>query len=358
MFDFNFLNMFFRNSYWGSGLGTPFFFDFCWQPFKLDLPFSKSYQNGISFENNNLPPLFDFNKPQLGISTSSEQPFGASSLLLTNTSDDISFENNNTSFNNSFISNNVSSTGVTSVTLNSSVSGSTSVSGNTSGSASGIASESAASSSIDRTTKLKGIDITKFPETEIKEAEKLYKKLNLQAKGLDYGVFICAYIGYNKIKGQGSGYLGIFDTTQNSKANRYYLINMKNQCLVGQCGMKAGTGDMSNVTTANKLGSNATLSGFEKIGEEYQSTARWRRGRRIYGLEKGINDTSIARCTVAHYTELDTTLGCKGIPAIMKENGDFDHEASLAKLRKFFPTGTILFTAPTGTDYWDKSKLL
>lgn len=149
--------------------------------------------------------------------------------------------------------------------------------------------------------------------------------------------------------------MGLFDTTQSSSAKRYYLIDMNNQRLIGQSEIKAGTGDMNNVTTANKNGSHATLSGFEIIAEEYSSTARWKTGRNIDGLENGINESARARRCVAHYTELEYFYGCKAIDAVLNDNGTFNHEKSLEKLRKFFPTGTILFTAPTGTDYWAKS---
>lgn len=191
---------------------------------------------------------------------------------------------------------------------------------------------------------------------ESAKIDKLYTTMGLDKKGLNKQVFIRAIEGYNNLSDKGNGLLGIFDTTQNASKERYYLIDLNNFKLIGQTVIKEGSGDMSNIATANKSGSHATLSGFEKVGTSYKSSKSWEKGIYLHGLEKGINDSASARGCVAHYTTNNTTWGCKGISAVI-ENGQVNKEKTFEKLEKFFPKDAIVFTYPKDQKYWEMSEL-
>lgn len=196
-----------------------------------------------------------------------------------------------------------------------------------------------------------------FSVNSLSNPEQLYKTMGLEEKGLNYEVFMKVIEGYNNIEDKGNGFLGIFDTTQSDDAERYYLLDLNNFELVGQSVIKTGSGNMDDVQSANKHGSKATLSGFERIKEEYNSDRSWKIGIRLDGLEAGINDNSYAKATVAHYTTGNSTWGCKGIAPVYNNNGEVDEAATFEKLRTLFPTGGIIFTYPTDEDYWELSNL-
>lgn len=211
-------------------------------------------------------------------------------------------------------------------------------------------------------TKLKGFNINKYPKAEVDNAIKLYQQMGLDKRGLNKEVFLAAVIGYNRLSDKGNGYLAIVDTTQSRNAKRYYLVDMKNKRFVDQTAVKLGKNSMANALRANVAGSNASLSGFMKFGIEYESPSanakrRWKRGIKLHGFESGINNNALSKGVVAHCTELNTTAGCIGITAVLNSNGGYNYPASFAKLRKFCPSGAIVFTAPTGTDYWQSSKI-
>ena len=191
---------------------------------------------------------------------------------------------------------------------------------------------------------------------ESAKIDKLYKAMGLDKKGLNKKVFKRAIEGYNNLTDKGNGYLGIFDTTQGSDKKRYYMLDLNNLKLIGQTEIKEGSGNMADITTANKSGSHATLSGFEKVGSSYKSQKSWEKGILLHGLEEGINDTARERGCVAHYTTGNSTLGCKGITPVI-ENGKINKEKSFEKLDKFFPEGAIIFTYPKDDDYWEMSEL-
>lgn len=191
---------------------------------------------------------------------------------------------------------------------------------------------------------------------ESKKIDMLYKAMGLDEKGLNKEVFTRAIEGYNNLSDKGNGYLGIFDTTQGSDKERYYMLDLNNLKLIGQTVIKEGSGNMSNIATANKSGSHATLSGFEKVGTSYKSQKSWEKGIHLHGLEEGINDTALARSCVAHYTTGNSTWGCKGITPVI-ENGKINKDKSFAKLDKFFPEGAIIFTYPKDENYWNMSEL-
>ncbi len=210
-----------------------------------------------------------------------------------------------------------------------------------------------------QSNQLKGVDINKFPKHLVAKANNLYKQMGLASKGLNYEVFVSAIVGYNNLpaKDKGNGFLGIFDTTQSADRERYYLIDLNNNRVVGQSVCKTGTGNMSDVKFANRGGSKATLSGFEKVGREYTSGKKWKLGINLHGLEQGINDNAYNKRTVAHYTTGRSTWGCKGISPVRNSNGSVNVSATYNKLRTLFPTDSVIFTAPTGTNYWQYSKL-
>ena len=195
-----------------------------------------------------------------------------------------------------------------------------------------------------------------FSVFNIGNPEQLFKAMGLEEKGLNFEVFSRALEGYESLGKKGNGLLGIFDTTQGADAERYYLLDMNTFEFIGQSAIKTGSGDMSNVLAANKGGSHATLSGFEKVGTEYRSGKKWKLGIRLVGLEEGINDSALSRSTVAHYTTGNSTWGCKGITPVYR-NGKVDEEATFAKLRTLFPQDAILFTYPTDPNYWNLSSL-
>ena len=184
----------------------------------------------------------------------------------------------------------------------------------------------------------------------------LYNKMGLGSQGLNYKVFELAMEGYHNLTDKGNGYLGIFDTTQSDDSERYYLLDLNNYRLVGRTALKTGSGNMDNIKTANIKGSHATLSGFEKVGDEYFSQGMNKRALKIIGLEKGINDNSMAKGTVIHYTSGNNTWGCLGYTPI-KKNGKIDYNATYSKMRTLFPKGTILFTNPTDPNYRSMSEL-
>jgi len=209
----------------------------------------------------------------------------------------------------------------------------------------------------------KQIDTLKAQEIEkefalysLKNPEQLYELMKLEEQGLNKEVFMKAIEGYNNLDNKGNGILGIFDTTQGADAERFYSIDLNTFELRGKTAIKIGSGNMNDCIGANKHGSKATLSGFERVGSSYKSGKSWELGIRLEGLEAGINDNSLSKSTVAHYTKGNYTWGCKGITPIYK-NGKVDHEASKEKVRYFFPEGSTIWTCPTDEKYWEYSKL-
>lgn len=195
-----------------------------------------------------------------------------------------------------------------------------------------------------------------YSVNDLGNVEQLYKNMGLEEKGLNFEVFSRALEGYNNLKDKGNGYLGIFDTTQNANNERYYLLDLNNFELIGQTAVKTGSGNMDNVVSANKPGSHATLSGFERVGSEYYSSSMKKNALRLIGLEDGINDNSLDKGTVVHYTVNNSTWGCKGFTPV-KKNGKIDKDATYEKMRKLFPENAIIFTYPTDSNYWNLSKL-
>ena len=197
-------------------------------------------------------------------------------------------------------------------------------------------------------------------ESSFNDVKSLYSELNLESQGLNYEVFEMAITGYNNLPDseKNTGLLGIFDTSQGDNKDRYYLIDLKNRKLVARSGMKTGTGDMSKVAGANKEGSHATLSGFEKIGSEYYSSGMKKRAKVIHGLEKGINDQAKNKGTVVHYASGNHTYGCKGFTPVRKNNGQVDVKATDEKMREICPEGTIMFTAPTNSEEYKRLSRL
>lgn len=198
-----------------------------------------------------------------------------------------------------------------------------------------------------------------FSINSLGNPEQLYKNMGLDEKGLNYDVFLMALEGYENLTDEqkATGYLGIFDTTQSSNKERYYLLDLNNFELVGQSVMKIGSGNMDNIKTANKHGSHATLSGFEQVGKEYYSNSMGKKALRLIGLEEGINDNAYEKGTVVHYTVNEHTWGCKGFPPV-RTNGRIDKEATYEYMRDMFPTGAIIFTYPTDDRYSEYSDLV
>lgn len=201
-------------------------------------------------------------------------------------------------------------------------------------------------------------DIQKdYSVLDVKNAEKIYEALGLEAQGLNKDVFMLAMEGYNNLEDKGNGYLGIFDTTQSADKERYYLLNLNTFELVGRSVLKTGSGNMDNIQTANRDGSHATLSGFEMVGSEYYSSSMGKNAMRLIGLEDGINDNALAKGTVVHYTTNNSTWGCKGFTPVMK-NGRIDQNATEEKMHRLFPEGAIIFTNPTDSRYREFSALV
>ena len=187
-------------------------------------------------------------------------------------------------------------------------------------------------------------------------ARALYNQMNLASQDLKFEVFEYAIEGYNNLTDKGNGKLGIFDTSQTSDKERYYLIDIKNQRLIGRSVVKTGSGNMDDVRRANRDGSHATLSGFLKVGTEYHSAAKNRQSMHLIGLEKGINDHAQRKAVVVHRTTSEHTWGCIGFSPVMK-NGAIDVAATDRKMRELFPTDTIIFTKPTDANYKQISGL-
>ena len=193
------------------------------------------------------------------------------------------------------------------------------------------------------------VDLTDFQDSD---AEQLYSSLALEKEGLSYEVFAVAMKGYKNLNDKGNGMLGIVDP--NSK--KYYLIDLNKSKFVGKTDVKFGSGNMNTVAAANKSGSLATLSGFQKVAEEYNG--KWAGGaKRIDGLESGINNNSRSKATVIHSTTKNTTWGCIGYTPVYK-NGKVDAAATNEKMNQLFPKNTILFTYPTNLDEYSRLSAL
>ena len=182
----------------------------------------------------------------------------------------------------------------------------------------------------------------------------------MESQGLNYEVFEMAITGYNNLPDseKNTGMLGIFDTSQSRDKERYYLIDLKNKKVVARSGMNTGSGNIHNVAGANKAGSHATLSGFEKIGSEHYSSNLRRRYKVIHGLEQGINDQAKNKGTLVHYAKGKYTLGCKGFDPVRKKNGAVDINATNEKMREICPEGAIMFTAPTNIEEYKRLSRL
>ncbi len=191
----------------------------------------------------------------------------------------------------------------------------------------------------------------------LKDADKIFKTMGLDKQGLNFDVFSMALEGYNNLEDKGNGMLGVFDTTQSADKERYYLLDMNNFELVGRTVLKTGSGNMDNIKTANRAGSHATLSGFERVGSQYYSDSMGKNAMRLIGLEDGINDQSEAKGTVVHYTTKNSTWGCKGFTPVVK-NGRVDLAATDEKMHGLFPENTIVFTYPTDERYREYSELV
>lgn len=183
----------------------------------------------------------------------------------------------------------------------------------------------------------------------------LYNSLGLEKEGLKYEVFAFTMKGYNNLSNKGNGRLGIVDPYQ----KKYYLIDIKNSKFLEKTDIKLGYGNMESVAGSNKIGSGATLSGFEKVESEYKATkAHWSNiGIRKSGLEQGINNNSMAKATVIHSTTGNQTAGCIGVTPIYR-NGQQDKSATDAKLRRLFTKDTILFTYPKNVDEYKRLSSL
>ena len=204
--------------------------------------------------------------------------------------------------------------------------------------------------------KIKAVEERKIKlESSFNDVKSLYTELNLGAQGLNYEVFEMAITGYNNLPDseKNTGMLSIFDTSQSADKERYYLIDLKNKKVVARSVMKTGSGNMNDVSRANKAGSHATLSGFEKIGDEYYSSGMKKQAKIIYGLEVGINDQAKNKGTVVHYASGNHTLGCKGFGPV-RRNGRVDVQATNEKMRRICPKGTIMFTAPTNPEQYKR----
>lgn len=184
------------------------------------------------------------------------------------------------------------------------------------------------------------------------KAQDLYQSLGLEQKGLSLEVFSDALEGYSKLEDKGNGMLGVFDTSQGEDKERYYLFDLNTAQLVAQSVMKTGSGNMDNVSGANKDGSHATLSGFVRIGEKYYSSSMGKYAMNVVGLEKGVNDNADAKGIAFHYTKYNSTWGCFGFPEVKGDNKD--HDKTYALMSKLAPTGTTIYTVPTDENEYKK----
>ncbi|MCM1265276.1 MAG: murein L,D-transpeptidase catalytic domain family protein [Candidatus Gastranaerophilales bacterium] len=184
----------------------------------------------------------------------------------------------------------------------------------------------------------------------------LYNSLGLEKEGLGYEVFSLAMEGYQNLKNKGNGYLGIVDP--NSKC--YYLIDVNNKKFIEKSVVRFGSGNMNNVKGANIANSHATLSGFMQVKEEYASRkSHWSsRAKRMDGLEQGINNNARSKSVVIHSTTKNTTWGCIGFTPVLNKNGQTDDAATNEKLRRLFPSDTIIFSCPTNVDEYKNLSAL
>lgn len=188
------------------------------------------------------------------------------------------------------------------------------------------------------------------------DAQGLYESLKLDQQGLSLEVFAYALEGYSKLEDKGNGMLGIFDTTQGSNKERYYLFNMNTGELVARSVMKTGSGNMDNVKGANIANSHATLSGFVKVGDKYYSSKMGKYAMNILGLEKGVNNNADSKGIAFHYTKGNSTWGCYGFPPVKGDDGK--HTKTYELMNKLAPTGTIIFTMPTDKEEYEQLSSL
>lgn len=198
---------------------------------------------------------------------------------------------------------------------------------------------------------------TKLTNDEIsKKTAVLYMTLNLKNKGISPDVFQNAIKGYCKLSDKGNGLLAIVDT--NTK--KYHLIDLEEEKYISQMDIvvgKGANGKMDNCIRANKNGSNETLSGFHKVGNEYYSYNMKKNAMRLIGLEQNINHRSLEKGTVIHYATGKYTHGCIGFRPVRKQNGQIDVKATNKKMELNCPKDTIMFTVPQDPQYYKFSKL-
>lgn len=190
----------------------------------------------------------------------------------------------------------------------------------------------------------------------------LYKRLDLESKGLSSEAFEYAMRGYRKLVAGNlldkPGYLTICDFSQSSRNKRMYILDMEN----GEVEMTTyvAHGKNSGAEYASRFSNRAeslqSSLGFYITGKTYYGGHGL--SLRIQGIEKGINDRAMARNIVIHGARylgpqklsdayMGRSFGCPAVP-----------EEECGQIIELLKNGTCLFIYHPGTRYVKGSKIL
>jgi hypothetical protein len=193
--------------------------------------------------------------------------------------------------------------------------------------------------------------------------QSLYEAIGLKKKGLDFGIFRYALIGYYNLKRRDAisrtGIITIVDFRKSSNESRFYVIDLIGQKVLYQTLVAHGknSGDVYARHFSNAAGSLKSSLGFFVTGDSYNGEYGY--SLYLYGMDGRFNDKAKARGIVVHgapyvtrsflkeYGKIGRSQGCPALPA-----GPHIHIIDTIK------GGTCLFQFYDDKRYVQKSALL
>jgi hypothetical protein len=197
----------------------------------------------------------------------------------------------------------------------------------------------------------------------LKEADSIYKELELLQNGLSKKAFLFAWKGYRLLIKQGilqrSGVLSICDFSQSSRSKRLYIIDVDGKKLLLNTYVAHGKNSGTEFARkfSNRPESRQSSLGFYITGQTYLGEHGL--SLRIQGLERGFNDRANARGIVVHgsdYIGPDFLGNNKfsgrsyGCPAVPNSKSELVIDA--------IKNGSCLFIYHPTPKYLTKSKII
>jgi hypothetical protein len=161
--------------------------------------------------------------------------------------------------------------------------------------------------------------------------QSLYEAIGLKKKGLDFGIFRYALIGYYNLKRQDAisrtGIITIVDFRKSCNESRFYVIDLIRQKVLYQTLVAHGqhSGDIYARHFSNAAGSLQSSLGFFVTGDTYNGEYGY--SLYLYGMDGSFNDKAKTRGIVVHgapyvtrsflkeYGKIGRSQGCPALPA-------------------------------------------